>query len=168
MQVCSGIYHQLKESIQARLPSLSNSSGPYKYPNPNSIRSSRQLADWYYKNKNLLLLEDAMSSRHSIRPGSVLFFGKSNKVYNNINMLTDRDNNYTSNGAIMNIAAVTAITSDSQGNLIDYTIMHGRNPRRYASRTRSKAVQSRNTHNLPPFGNWKQQLDAIAYLVTDS
>lgn len=81
-------------------------------------------------------------------------------------MLTDHSNNYTSNGAIMHVAVVTAVTTDEEGNVVDYTIMHGRNAEKHASRTGSKAVQSRNTENLPPFGNWSHQWVAVANIMT--
>lgn len=167
MQDCSGIFHQLKDSLQERLPSLAD-GGSYQYPSPKEARSSRQIADWYHENNNLLIVQDAMASRNSIRPGSVMFYGKSGKKFSNIDidMLTDRDNNYTSNGAIQHIAVVTQVSTDENGNVLDYTIMHGRNSSVHASRSGSKAVQSLNTKGLPPFGNWKQQLVAIANIAT--
>lgn len=168
MQDCSGIFHQLKDSIQQRLPSLAQEGGSFQYPSPSQIRSSRQIADWYYKNNNLLIVEDAMASRNSIRPGSVMFYGKSGKKFSDIDidMLTDRKDNFTTNGAIQHIAVVTAVKTDDNGNVIEYTIMHGRNKRVHASRSGSKAVQSLRTKGLPPFGNWKQQLVAIANITT--
>jgi hypothetical protein len=168
MQDCSGIFHQMKDSLQKRIPVLSKIQGKFQYPSSKNIRNTRQIADWYFKNNNLLIVEDAMAARNSIRPGAVMFYGKSNKKFTNIDidMLTDRDNNYTSNGAIMHIAVVTAVTTDEEGNVINYTIMHGRNPRNHASRTGSKAVQSKRTKGLPPFGNWSQQLVAIANIAT--
>lgn len=167
MQDCSGIFHQMKDSLQKRLPALAEGI-EYQYPSSQNVRNTRQIADWFYKNNNLLIVQDAVVSKNSIRPGSVMFYGKSNKTFKNIDidLLTDRANNYTSNGAIMHIAVVTAITTDAEGNVVDYTIMHGRNPRNHASRTGSKEVQSTRTPGLPPFGNWSQQLVAIANIAT--
>lgn len=166
LQDCSGIFHQMKDSLQNRLPALGGAE--YQYPSSKNVRNTRQIADWFYKNNNLLIVEDAVASKNSIRPGSVMFYGKSNKTFTNIDidMLTDRKNNYTPNGAIMHIAVVTAVTTDKEGNVVDYTIMHGRNPRRHASRTGSKEIQSTRTKGLPPFGNWSQQLVAIANIAT--
>lgn len=168
MQDCSGIFHQLKDSLQQRLPGLAQGVGSFQYPSPMQARSSRQIADWYHKNNNLLIVEDAMASRNSIRPGSVMFYGKSGKKFSDIDidMLTDRNNNFTSNGAIQHIAVVTTVKTDENGNVIEYTIMHGRNKSVHASRSGSKAVQSLRTKGLPPFGNWKQQLVAIANITT--
>ncbi len=170
-QDCSGIYHQIKDSIQSRLPALNQG---YKYPMYNKDRSSRQIADWYYRNGNLLLIEDPMASRNSIRPGSVLFFSKSGKIYNNItiDMLTDRNNNYTKNGAIQHIAVVTSVKTDATNNVLEYTMMHARYPNGpHASRSGSKAVQSNSAKNKAkvapyPFGHWTQQLVAIANIST--
>lgn len=166
MQDCSGIFHQLKDSIQQRLPTLA-AGMEYQYPSPSVARSSRQIADWYHKNNNLLIVEDPIASKNSIRPGSVMFFGKTYKKFNNLNidMLTDRNNNYTSNGAIQHIAVVTSVTTDAEGNVIDYTMMHGRRPGKTASRSGSKEVQSRN-ETLPAFGHWGQQWVGVANIVT--
>ena len=166
MQDCSGIFHQMKDSLQARLPSLAAGS-QYQYPTPQVARSSRQIADWYHKNNNLLIVQDPLASRNSIRPGAVMFYGKSNKKFKDIDidMLTDRENNYTSNGAIQHIAVVTAVTTDEDGNVIDYTIMHGRRPGKVARRSGSKEVQSRNK-TLPAFGHWSQQWVGIANMAT--
>ncbi len=166
-QDCSGIFHQIKDSLQLRLPALAASKSNFKYP-ASRIRSSRQIADWYYKNNNLLLVEDAIASRNAIRPGAVLFFGKSNQKFKNItiDLLTDRDNNYSYKGAINHVAVVTRVSKDAQGNVIGYTMMHGRNSKIPAARSSSKVIQSKYTPDLPPFGNWRQQLLAIANIVT--
>ena len=166
MQDCSGIFHQLKDSLQTRLPSLAAGS-QYQYPTPQVARSSRQIADWYHKNNNLLIVQDPLASRNSIRPGAVMFYGKSNRIFKDIDidMLTDRGNNYTSNGAIQHIAVVTAVSLDEDGNVVDYTIMHGRRPGKTAHRSGSKEVQSRNK-TLPAFGHWSQQWVGIANMAT--
>jgi hypothetical protein len=166
-QDCSGIFHQIKDSLQARLVAL-RTSAEYHYPKYKKDRNSRQIADWYWENDNLMIVEDAVASRNSIRPGAVMFFGKSNKKYKNmtIEQLTDKNNNYTSNGIIGHVAVVTSVKTDEDNNVIEYTMMHGRNPRRHASRTGSKEVQSKRTKGLPPFGNWSQQWVAIANIVT--
>ena len=168
-QDCSGIYHRLKDSLQQRLPAL-RSGLEYVYPLYQKDRSSRQIADWYYRKGNFLIVEDPMQARNSIRPGSVMFFGKSGKHYEGmtIEQLTDRDNNYTPNGFIGHVAVVVDIRTDEKNNVTEYTMMHARRPGepiRYASMSGSKEVQSRN-HDLPKFGHWKQQWVGIANMVT--
>lgn len=175
MQDCSGIYHQMKDSIQVRLPALAQ----FQFPLVTEARSSRQIANWYYEKNNLLLVEDAMASRNAIRPGSVVFFGKSGKKFSDITIdqLTDRNNGFTKNGAIQHIAVVTSVWTDEEENVIAYDMMHARYPDRTlqdgtvkpgkpASKSGSKEVQSTRTKGLPPFGNWQQQLVAIANIAT--
>jgi hypothetical protein len=166
-QDCSGIYHQLKDSIQVRLPALKQGS-EYKYPQYKSDRSSRRIADWYHRNNNLLIVDDPIASKNSIRPGTVLFFGQSRKGIKNltINDLTDRDNSFTRNGIIMHVAVVTQVFIDDNGNVTGYDMMHGRNSDTPASISGSKEIQSTNTKGLPPFGNWKQHWVAAANMAT--
>lgn len=172
-QDCSGIYHQMKDSIQKRLPALKEGV-TYHYPKYTTDRSSRQIADWYYKNGNLLIVKDPVASRNSIRPGTVLFFGRAGEIFKNItiDMLTDRKNNYTKNGAIQHIAVVTSIKKDKEGNTLEYTMMHARYPGGPpASRSGSKEVQSNSAKNKAkvapyPFGHWTQQLVAVANIAT--
>jgi len=165
-QDCSGIFHQIKDSIQVHFPSLTTT---YQYPIYTTDRSSRQIADWYHKKGNLLIIKNPLASRNSIRPGSVMFFGKSGKKFENITIeqLTDRDNNYTRNGIIEHIAVVTSVRTDKKGNVKDYTMMHARYPNGpAASRSGSKEIQSKRTKGLPAFGNWKQQWVAVANIAT--
>ena len=166
-QDCSGIYHMIKDQFKDELPALADGS-KYVYPEIESIRSSRQIAYWYHENDNLTIINDAVQSRNSIRPGSVMFFGKSGKRYSNMNigMLTDHANNFTSNGAITHIAVVTSVRTDEDGNVQDYTMMHARNSKYPASKTGSSEVQSEYTPGLPPFGNWQQQWVAVANITT--
>ena len=172
-QDCSGIYHQIKDSLQVRLPAL-RESATYHYPKYNTDRSSRQIADWYHKNNNLLIVKDPMASRNSIRPGSVMFFGRSGEIFRDLTIekLTDSKNNYTKNGAIQHVAVVTSIKKDKEGNVKEYTMMHARYPEGpHASRSGSKEVQSNSAKNKAkvapyPFGHWTQQWVGIANIAT--
>jgi uncharacterized protein YneF (UPF0154 family) len=166
-QDCSGIYHQIKDSIQVRLPALRQGS-EYQYPRYNSDRSSRRIADWYHRNNNLLIVDDPIASKNSIRPGTVLFFGRSRKGIKKLSIedLTDRDNSFTSNGIIMHVAVVTQVFTDDNGNVTGYDMMHGRNSETPASRSGSKEKQSSSTPGLPPFGNWSQHWVAAANIAT--
>ncbi|GAB4427480.1 MAG: hypothetical protein OHK0039_45850 [Bacteroidia bacterium] len=51
-QDCSGIYHRIKDSVQARVPALRDRS-KYIYPTYARDRSSRQIAYWYHQNNYL-------------------------------------------------------------------------------------------------------------------
>lgn len=166
-QDCSGIYHKMKDSVQQWLPA--DCAENYVFPEYDKIRSSRQIADWYHGQGNLTLVEDPMAVRNQIKPGSVMFYAKPGKKYTGITieMLTAKSQNYASSGAIMHIGTVVDVTKDENGNVIQYTLMHGRNPKYPASRTEfHKEVQSKSNPNLPAFGNWSQQWVAIADIAT--
>lgn len=160
LQDNSGIVHQILDLMTDSFPNRS-----VLQPDLSKFRSSRQIADWYYQQGKLNIIEDPIASRNLIRPGSVIFFGKSGKRYSNmdIDQLTDRKNNHSSTGIIAHVAIVTAVKNNENGDVAEYTMMHARNPRSFASRTGSKEVQSVSNQSLPPFGNWNQQWVAIAY-----
>lgn len=166
-QDCSGIFHRVKDSLIARLPLLADTAR-YVFPDFGTARSSRQIADWYYRHGNLLLVTDPLAARHTLRPGAVLFFSRPGRRYRqvDIELLTDRNGGYTRKGAISHVAIVTAVTRDADGLVTEYTMLHGRNRKLPASRSSSRAVQSRFTKGLPPFGNWSQQWVAVARVET--
>lgn len=170
-QDCSGIYHKIKDQVQKKMSILGDDSR-YTYPAFNQVRSSRQIADWYYRNGNLHIVQDAMADRNLIRPGAVMFYGRTEEKYNNLTIekLTNPGKfvHDGTNGKIMHVATVTKVIRDEDGNVINYTIMHGRNSKYTASRTSGN-------HEGPgydkvftkfPFGNWNQQWVAVAQIET--
>lgn len=171
-QDCSGIYHKIKDMIQERIPALADES-KYTYPAFSSQRSSRQIADWYYNNNNLHIVQDALAESHLIRPGSVMFYGRTDELYSNLNIgKLANANKFVHdgvNGKIMHIAVVTSVEKDDEGNLTKYTIMHGRNKRHPASRSAGNwngGKSTRKQHQKFPFGNWNQQWVAVANIET--
>lgn len=165
-QDCSGIFHRLKDSLAARLPLLGDTS-VYAFPAFAEARSSRQIADWYYRRGELRIVEDARASRHLLSPGAVLFFGKPGQRYRQLDIerLTDRAHGYSRHGIITHVAVVVSVERDTAGQVVGYTMMHGRNRRVPASRSSSREVQSRFTKGLPPFGNWSRQWVAVGRLL---
>ena len=161
-----GIFHKIVDEFKKQLPVLADES-KYQYP-PSEVNTTRLIADWYYKNDNLKIVQDAMASRNEIKAGSVMFYGKSGKTFKgfDIDQLTNRKNNYTNDGIIQHIAVVTNVKRDADGNVLEYTIMHGRRPGKHAQRSNSKEDQSPNKKGLPPFGNWTQQWVAVADIAT--
>lgn len=171
-QDCSGIFHQIKDSIQVRMPTLADQS-KYTYPTFRDDRNSRQIADWYYRNGNLHIVQDAMADRNLIRPGTVVFFGRTDEHYSNIgiDLLTNPGKfvHDGTKGKIYHVAVVTSVEKDDAGNVIKYTIMHGRN-------TKYPASRSSGNYDGPggygkafakfPFGNWNQQWVAMAHIET--
>ncbi len=169
-QDCSGIFHKMKDSVILWTDAKCEDS--FNWPEYETTRSSRALADWYYQQGNLKLVEDPMAVRNEIKPGSVMFYSKPGRKYSNLNidMLTARANNYNpGQAAIMHIGIVVDVTLDEEGNIIQYTLMHGRNEDNPASRTDyHKERQNDSNPNLPKFGNWSQQWVAIADVATPS
>lgn len=171
-QDCSGIYHKLKDSIQKKISAFGDRS-KYHYPTFSEDRNSRQIAHWYHKNNNLMIVQDPLKDCNKIRPGSVMFYGRTEEKYNNsdINLLSNPDvfQHDGTKGKIMHIAVVTKVEKDDAGNVVRYTIMHGRNSRHTASRTSGNydGPGSYKTQFAKfPFGNWNQQWVAMAYIET--
>jgi hypothetical protein len=164
-QDCSGIYHQIKDSVQARIPALRDPA-KYHYPPFRPDRDSRQIANWYHRHNNLHIVKDALADANRIRPGSVMFYGQTDKVYSNptIEQLTTRG------AGIMHVAVVTSIETDDAGKLTAYTIMHGRNTKWPASRTGGNCDCPKKglhkQHVKFPFGNWNQAWVAVADIET--
>lgn len=172
-QDCSGIFHQLKDSIQVRIPALADQS-KYIYPSFSVDRNSRQIADWYYRHNNLLIVQDAMAERNKIRPGCVMFFGRTDEQYSSIgiDLLTNPGKfvHDGTKGKIMHVAVVTSVEKDEAGSVTAYTMMHGRNKRHNASRsggnTDGPGESVIKAHAKFPFGNWNQQWVAMAHIET--
>ena len=170
-QDCSGIFHQIKDSVQVHIPAMADHS-KYIYPTFRDDRSSRQVADWYYRHNNLLIVQDAMAERNMIRPGSVMFYGRTDEKYTNLNIeLLTNPGNFNHDGTkgkIMHVAVVTSVEKDDAGNVMKYTIMHGRNSKYNASRSSGNydGPGYDKTFAKFPFGNWNQQWVAMAYIET--
>ncbi|MCB0568973.1 MAG: hypothetical protein KDC66_04385 [Phaeodactylibacter sp.] len=173
-QDCSGIYHKIKDQIQRKMSELGDKS-KYVYPTYAEDRNSRQIAYWYYTHNNLHIVQDALADRNLIRPGCVMFFGRTDEKYSNltIDMLTNPDvfqhDSGTGKGKIYHVGTVTKVERDEQGNVVRYTLMHGRNTKYTASRT-SGNYDGPGTYKTTfakfPFGNWNQQWVAVAHIET--
>ncbi len=173
-QDCSGIYHKIKDLIQKRISALGDKS-KYIYPEYAKDRNTRQVAHWYHKHNNLHIVKDAMAERNLIRPGSVMFYGRTEEKFNNpsIEILSNADvfqhDGAAGKGKIYHVGVVTNVEKDENGNVVRYTLMHGRNSKHNASRTDGnwdgpggygKAFAKF------PFGNWNQQWVAVANIET--
>ena len=163
-QDCSGIYHKIKDMVQRKMKELGDKS-KYHYPTYAEDRDSRAVAKWYHNNNNLYIVQDAKADGNKIRPGTVMFYGQTDKQYSNpsIDELTTRG------VGIMHIAVVTKVEKDDAGNVTKYTIMHGRNTKYTASRTGGNCDCGGSTakqHVKFPFGNWNQPWVAMANIET--
>jgi hypothetical protein len=171
-QDCSGIYHQIKDSLKARITAFADPD-QYKFPTFEAQRSSRQIADWYYNNGNLHIVQDGLADRNKIKPGTVIFFGRTDESYSNIDIdLLTNPGKFVHDGIkgkIMHIAVVTSVEKDDQGNVAKYTMMHGRNKRHPASRSSGNwdgPASVGQKFKKFPFGNWNQQWVALANMET--
>ena len=153
---CSGIFHRISKFI-------SDKCDAYDYPDVGSTRDTRALAGWYYENKNLVIIHDAAEQRNLIKPGTVMFFGKSGQVYNNLTI--ERLKTPIPNHVIMHVGVVTDVKKDENGNVVNYTMFHGRRPGKTASSTYYHKLEPPRA-GFPPLGNWNQQLVAVANIMT--
>ncbi len=171
-QDCSGIYHKIKDMVKKKMSVLGDKT-KFHYPSFTEDRNSRQIAHWYYKNNNLHIVQDAIADRNLITPGTVVFFGRTEEKYSNItiDLLTNPGKfvHDGTNGKIMHVAVVTKVEKDAAGNVIKYDMMHGRNSRNFASRTTANYDGPGGygkAYAKFPFGNWNQQLVALAHIET--
>lgn len=158
LQDCSGIFHRVAQFVNDKCDS-------YDYPKPKKTRDSRSLANWYHQKNNLVIVDDPMQKRELIRPGAVMFFGKSGKQYQNLTaeqVLANRPNHI-----IQHIGVVTEVKRDkTTGEIIGYTMLHGRRPGVTAQRSHYHQVKPPRL-GYPILGNWNQQWVAMAYIATE-
>ncbi len=152
MQDCSGMFHQMLGKVKGACPD-------YGYPSPDEARDSRNLAAWYHKKGNLVMVEDAASSGNLIKPGVAMFYGQSDQAYANmtIEMLSAQD-------GIEHIGTVVEVKKDENGEVVEYTLFHGRNPSKPAGMSKHYKVVPYD-ESLPAYGNHKQQWVAVANIL---
>lgn len=152
LQDCSGIFHQVLQHVKSACPD-------HRYPAPSEARSSRALARWYHDHGNFTTIEDAVAQRNLIRPGMVMFYGRSGKKYSDIDInVLSRE--------VEHVGIVTEVEKNAAGNVVDYVLFHGRQPGVHAQRSFSHPIEPRRA-GLPPFGNWNQQWVAVANTISD-
>ena len=169
LQDCSGIFLRITDSLRTRIPALADKS-KYVFPDPNMHRSSRGIARWYHEHGNLHIVEDGKAEANRIHPGSVMFFANTDQKYSNMNIdLLAGPPSGVPKGVIMHIATVVSVEKDAAGNVIKYTMMHGRNTKNPASPSGGNCDCGATTgkqHEKFPFGNWNQQWVAVANIET--
>jgi sugar lactone lactonase YvrE len=148
----SGIFHRVLRSLQQRCPNV-------EIPEVSFNRSSWLLARWYDERKDLRLIQNALESADLIRPGAVMFYGASDKLYKDFT----KDEVLAANG-ISHVGVVVSVERDEAGGVISYRLFHGLSPGKIAATTNYHRRQPTRP-NLPPFGNWNQQWLAMARLA---
>jgi len=120
------------------------------------------LARWYHERGELVLIENALDRTDLIRPGMVLFYGRSGSVYSHFTV----DDLVSGRSGIDHVGVVVSVARDVDGDVVSYKLFHGhgRKGKTTASVTNwHNRYPSRATY--PPFGNGRQQLVAAARIV---
>ncbi len=150
---CSGMFIRLTRALAEECPA-------YQYPDASRSRSSRAIARWFYDQENLEIVENASEVGQKIKPGMVMFFGRSGKLFEDITI-----DQLTASSGIEHVGVVTEVKKDDTGKVIAYTLFHGRSSGKIASRTTYHQLQPSRSE-LPVFGNWNQQLVAMGFVLT--
>lgn len=151
---CSGIFFRLTKHV-------AQSCSEYVYPKPEKTRNTKSLAKWFYNHGNLVIVNDASSILATLKPGSVMFFGRWGRKYNPEDLNIDV---ISGSKGIQHMGVVTELIKDDSGKVIGYKMMHGRSTGKHAKRTLH--------YKNPPhggfsgLGHWQQQLVAIANIMT--
>ncbi len=152
---CSGIFLRVSNAVGEKCPN-------YVFPDATSVRSSRGLAAWFHEHDNLHLVQDPMAIDAYLRPGAVMFYGQSGKSYTNPTIAEIT----SSSSGIQHIGVVVEVVKEeASGQVQSYSLFHGRSTGKIASRTDYHERKPSRT-GLPPFGNWKQHLVAVGYILT--
>lgn len=156
MQDCSGIFYRLvKEFAKQKCNS-------YAYPEPDVAgRPAYMIAKWYHDHKNFVMVNDPMASRNLIKPGAVMFYGKPGAKYNNVTI-----DQLATRGGVFHIGVVTSVTRDTEGNVTQYTLFHGRSTGKIASRTSYHNVRGPANLGQPVLGVGSEEWVGIGSLFT--
>ncbi len=143
-------------------------------------RDSRSLAKWYqdqgrfipiyYDNVTADITQPSDSlkmNRHRIKPGAVLWFSRSLPTSaGGVNALFAR----REPGSINHMGTVVSTKLDNEGQLIQYSMYHGRRAGKLATITHTQYWQwpltyTKGGRKYPPAGYWKQYLVGIGTLL---
>lgn len=152
---CAGMFLRVCQFVQS-------TCDQYDYPKPTEARGSRSQARWFYDRSNLVIVkngnDDAMAKRNLIKPGAVMFFGRSGQHYNDVTIdMVERE--------VAHVGIVTEVKKDDAGNVIGYTMFHGRSKGKIAQRSFYHSIEPPRL-GYPILGNWNQQWMAIGYVMT--
>jgi hypothetical protein len=143
-------------------------------------RTTRGIAKWFYEEPTFIfqpiyyddvpatprkqaISADLLKYRHFIRPGSVLWFARTMPTSDHGLTALFEFNGETSRH-INHMGTVTAVRHDADGQVISFSMYHGRNPDKGAGVTDHEWAYS-GTSDYPPFGVGKQYLVGIGVIV---
>ncbi len=150
---CSGMFHKLVDKVRMACPNA-------VLPEIETSRTTRGIAHWYFNNGNFTIVRNPQEMGKHIRPGTVMFYGYGNREYDFATLsIADLVKQGT---GIKHVSVVTEVTVEN-GEVVAYKMFHGRRPGKPSAITGSELRPRR--QELPPFGNWKDPLLAVADIV---
>lgn len=152
---CSGMFHRV-------LIALKNKCDNHDFPDPEEIRSTRNLAEWYHNRGELILVRDPLNKADLIKPGAVLFYGKPGVKPPAQFTAEDlyREVAGKPRGLINHMGVVARIDTNADGSVKEYFLFHGRSGSKPAAIT-----QFHKRNGKPPFGNGREHIVAFARIL---
>jgi len=148
---CSGIFHRTLRRLRKRCRGI---NGPEEL----RVRSSRDIAAWYAKHGDLVVVRDALDQDHLIQPGTVMFYGHRHQRYSRISRKKALRE-------VEHVGIVTSVERDDAGNVLSYQLFHGRSGRKPAAIT-DYHTREPSRAQYPPLGNGAQPWIAVAELCS--
>ena len=134
----------------------------HEFPDPEEIRSTRNLAEWYHGRGELILVNDPLEKAALIKPGAVIFYGKPGVKPPAQFTAEDlyREEVGQPQGLINHMGVVARIAPMPDGSIKEYFLFHGRSGTKPAAIT-----QFHKRTGNPPFGNGSEHIVAIARIL---
>lgn len=146
-------------------------------------RTTRGIGKWYHEQPNFsfqpiyyddvpakprkqAISAELQKHRHLIRPGAVLWFARTMPTSDN-GLTALFTYNKDTGQHINHMGTVTAVKHDADGQVISFSMYHGRNPRKGSGVTEHEWAYSGDS-DYPPFGVGTQYLVAIGTIVPTS
>lgn len=180
---CSGNFLRLSSRVAQMCPEVELVAaagikrfvpgGNNKRPQAAQARTTRGIAKWYDDKKMFIPIfydgtadADAPSAlsdiRNKIKPGSVLWFSQTKPL-----LAHGKEGLYKEAGGVINhMGTIVSVKKDALGNVIEWTMYHGQNPRKHNGITEHywdwpDYLTSRG-QVYPPGGYWKQRIVGFA------
>jgi len=154
LQDCSGIFHQVVRKFKREY------CPNYDYPDVKQARTTRNIAQWYHQQGELILVHDPLEKSPLIKPGAVMFYGYGGQPYQDFKA----ENLFIPKQGINHVGVVVSVVRDAKNQVMSYKLFHGRRPGKPSKVTDYHPRKPTRSY-YPPFGNGKEQWVAIAPLV---
>jgi len=141
---CSGIYHRVLDGLADACPCMDR-------PDYQQHRTTRRLANWYHQRGELQRVDDPRKAQDLIRVGVVMFYGYQGRSYKKAPI----EDFFKQGKGIVHMGVVVDVERDADGNVVRYSLFHGRSSGKLAKATNYHSRRMR-------FGNGKQPWIAVA------